>query len=197
MSVNVSNVAPSQAEIFATCVERVSEQRDKTAFIELFDFFAPRLKSYLIRRECSPALAEEITQDVMLSLWRKAHLFDRTKSSVSTWLFRIARNRRIDLIRRDKSDRLDANDPTMFPTVVEIDQGSLDARECARRVRLAIDMLPKEQAVLVRLSFFDGKPHGQIASELDMPLGTVKSRLRLAFTRLRKTLEQDEKVVIS
>lgn len=140
------------------------------------------------------ATAEEITQDTLITLWHKAGLFDRTKSSLSTWLFRIARNRRIDLIRRDKSDRLDPNDPTLFPTVFEIAEEDIDATKRDERVRAAIKALPEEQALLIRLSFFEAKAHSQIAEELDLPLGTVKSRIRLAFNRLRKGLEADEEV---
>lgn len=176
------------------CVERVADHRDQAAFIMVFNYYAPRVKSYLMRNNCTPSVAEEITQEVMTTLWHKAHLFDRRKSSLGTWLFRVARNKRIDLIRADKSDRLDPKDPTMFPTVTETDQLGPDAFERDHRIRKAIDALPVEQMSLIRASFFDNKPHSQIADELNLPLGTVKSRIRLAFTRLRKMLEEDVRV---
>lgn len=175
-------------------MEKIANERSRTAFAEIFHYYAPRVKAYLITSNCTPAQAEEITQDVMTTVWRKAALFDRSKSSVATWLFRIARNQFIDHLRRDKSDRLDPEDPTLFPKTVVIDEHELDVFERDRRVRKSIAALPKEQAELIRLSFFESKPHAQISEELGIPLGTVKSRIRLAFTRLRKTLAVDEKV---
>lgn len=186
----------SQTELFSDYVDMVAEDRDQTAFSHLFDFYAPRLKSYLMRNNCSDALAEEITQDVLITLWHKAHLFDREKSSVGTWLFRIARNRRIDYIRRDKSGRLDPDDPTLFPKTVEIEETGLDGIQRDQIVREAISQLPEEQRQLIRLSFFEDKAHSLISEELAIPLGTVKSRIRLAFNRLRKTLSDNTKVDI-
>jgi len=183
-----------QAKQFADHMERVAHERNRTSFAAIFHFYAPRVKAYLIRSNCQPAHAEEITQEVMTTVWRKAELFDRTKSSVSTWLFRIARNQFIDRIRRDKSDRLDPEDPTMFPKTVDFDDEEIDVLERDQRVRACIAQLPTEQARLIRLSFFESKPHSQISEELGLPLGTVKSRIRLAFTRLRKTLAADQKV---
>ncbi|MEP1441614.1 MAG: sigma-70 family RNA polymerase sigma factor [Hyphomicrobiales bacterium] len=183
-----------QSKHFAACMEQVAATQDRAAFAEIFHYYAPRVKAYLVKSNCPHAQAEEITQDVMSTVWRKAGLFDRSKSSVSTWLFRIARNQFIDRIRRDKSDRLDPNDPTMFPTTVEFNESEMDVYERDRRIRRCIDELPPEQATLIRLSFFESKPHRQIADELELPLGTVKSRIRLAFTRLRKTLAADERV---
>lgn len=182
------------ASQMARLMNRIAKNRDRTAFTSVFAFYAPRIKAFLMRSNCSPALAEEVTQDVMVTLWQKAHMYDPAKSSLGTWLFRIARNRRIDLIRRDKSNKLDAQDPTMFPTIEEIDTDGIDARERDQRIRMAISTLPKAQMQLIRLSFFEGQPHSQIAKKLDLPLGTVKSRIRLAFNRLRKQLSEDCKV---
>lgn len=182
------------ASQMARLMNRIAKNRDRTAFTSVFAFYAPRIKAFLMRSNCSPALAEEVTQDVMVTLWQKAHMYDPAKSSLGTWLFRIARNRRIDLIRRDKSNKLDAQDPTMFPTIEEIDTDAIDARERDQRIRMAISTLPKAQMQLIRLSFFEGQPHSQIAEKLDLPLGTVKSRIRLAFNRLRKQLSEDCKV---
>ena len=169
----------------------VAERRDQSAFAELFDFFAPRINSYLQRLGMEPGQAEELTQEVMIVLWHKAALFDPAKSSLSTWLFRIARNRRIDAFRRDKSAQLDADDPALQPSQPEAADDIYEAEERDERVRKAMLDLPEEQAVLVRQAFFLGRSHSQIADDTGLPLGTVKSRIRLAFTRLRRSLEND------
>ncbi|GAB5462560.1 sigma-70 family RNA polymerase sigma factor [Hoeflea alexandrii] len=171
--------------------ESVAERRDQAAFAELFDYFAPRIKSYLQRLGMEPGQAEELTQEVMIVLWHKAGLFDPAKSSLATWLFRIARNRRIDAFRRDKSALLDPDDPALQPSQPESADDIVEAEERDERVRKAMLDLPEEQAVLVRQAFFLGRSHSQIAEDTGLPLGTVKSRIRLAFARLRRTLEAD------
>jgi RNA polymerase sigma factor (sigma-70 family) len=172
--------------------EAVAERRDQAAFAELFDYFAPRIKSYLQRLGMEPVQAEELTQEVMIVLWHKAGLFDPAKSSLATWLFRIARNRRIDAFRRDKSALLDPDDPALQPSQPESADDIVEAEERDERVRKAMLDLPEEQAMLVRQAFFLGRSHSQIAEDTGLPLGTVKSRIRLAFARLRRTLESGD-----
>lgn len=179
-------------ERFAGLAEAVSVRRDQTAFAELFDYFAPRLKSYLQRLGMEPSQAEEMVQEVMIVLWHKAGLFDPAKSSLATWLFRVARNRRIDALRRDRSGLLDPEDPALHPSQPEAADDIVEAEERDERVRKAMLDLPEEQAVLVRQAFFLGKSHSQIAEDTGLPLGTVKSRIRLAFARLRRSLENDD-----
>jgi RNA polymerase sigma factor (sigma-70 family) len=182
-------VLVSHAE-WAALVLAVAEHRDREAFTRLFDHFVPRIEAYLSRLGADPATAEEISQDVLLTLWRKAQLFDPSKSSVTTWLYRIARNRRIDTARRDRMDYVDPMS-TDFEDVA--DDASLDmAMDMQQReevLRAAIKELPEEQLSLVRLAFFDSLSHSTIAEKTGLPLGTVKSRIRLAFARLRRTLE--------
>lgn len=178
-------------ERLARLASAVAERRDQTAFAELFDYFAPRIKSYLLRLGMESGQAEELTQEVMIVLWHKAGLFDPVKSSLSTWLFRIARNRRIDAFRRDKSALLDADDPALQPSQPESAEEIVEAEEREERVRKAMLTLPEEQAVLVKQAFFLGRSHSQIADDTGLPLGTVKSRIRLAFSRLRRSLEGD------
>jgi RNA polymerase sigma-70 factor (ECF subfamily) len=177
------------AEDCATLVDAVARRRDRIAFTQLFDHFAPRLNGFLIRQRCDPALAEEIVQDTMATLWRKAGLFDPGRSSVSTWLYRIARNRRIDLARRDRSDRIDPEDPVLHPPAAADADRLLDAQQREEILRVALASLPEEQLALVRLAFFEGLSHSEVAERTGQPLGTVKSRLRLAFSRLRRALE--------
>jgi RNA polymerase sigma-70 factor (ECF subfamily) len=183
-------VIVTDRDVFADLVARVASLRDQAAFARLFDHFAPRITGYLLRIGTDNGTAEEITQEVMVTLWRKADLFDRAKSSVGTWLFRIARNRRIDLIRRNRVADLDENDPMLIPEEERPPDESLDARRFEEIVAEVIEGLPKEQLDLVRLAFFDGLSHSQIAEATGLPLGTVKSRIRLAFARLKKALEE-------
>jgi RNA polymerase sigma factor (sigma-70 family) len=176
-------------DAFSDLVAAVAERRDKTAFTQLFDHFAPRVKAYLLRLGTDSGAAEELTQEVMVTLWRKAALFDHSKSSVGTWLFRIARNRRIDQIRRSRGETLDEDDPMLLPASLDGPDEIFDARRLEVRMQAALDGLPDEQAQLVRLAFFDSLSHSEIAERTGLPLGTVKSRIRLAFARLRRNFE--------
>lgn len=170
----------------------VAERRDRAAFTEIFDHFAPRLEAYLQRLGLDSGSAEEIAQDVMVTLWRKAELFDAGKSSVTTWLYRVARNRRIDFSRRSRTEYLDPQSSAILdlPEERRFD-AELDGHQRDDIVRSLIRDLPNEQRDLVRLAFYEGLSHTQIATQIKIPLGTVKSRLRLAFTRLRRALEAD------
>jgi RNA polymerase sigma-70 factor (ECF subfamily) len=178
-------------EEFAGLVEAVATRRDRVAFAQLFDYFAPRVHAYLLRLQLDPIVADELTQDVMSTLWQKAVLFDPTKSSVATWLFRIARNRRIDLFRRERNEAPVDEKALNIPDPAPPPDDSLDVSQREKLVRAALDVLPREQLELVRLAFFDGLTHSEIASETGLPLGTVKSRLRLAFSRLRRALDDE------
>jgi RNA polymerase sigma-70 factor (ECF subfamily) len=175
----------------ALLIAAVAKRRDRLAFARLFDHFAPRLNAYLIKMGTDPAMAEEIAQDALAVLWHKADLFDSEKSSLSTWLYRIARNRRIDVARRDRSDRIDPDDPILHPAPTPQLDDWLDASQREDAVRLAMEGLPAEQLSLVRLAFFEGLSHSEVAERTGLPLGTVKSRIRLAFSRLRRALEAE------
>jgi RNA polymerase sigma factor (sigma-70 family) len=176
---------------FPALVRAIAERRDRAAFTVLFDHFGPRLNGFLLRQGCDAALAEEVVQDTLSTLWRKADLFDPAKSSVSTWLYRIARNRRIDLARRDRSDRIDPEDPILHPAPQAEPDRLMDAQQREEALRLALESLPEEQLRLIRLAFFEVLSHAEVAARTGLPLGTVKSRIRLAFTRLRRVLEAD------
>lgn len=178
------------ADLHASLVDLVARHRDRAAFARLYDHFAPRINAYLLRLGTDRGSAEELAQEVMVTLWRKAEQFDPAKSSLATWLFRIARNRRIDMARRDRADRLDPEDSALHPAAAEDAEASLAAGEREVHVRAALAVLPPEQVELVRLAFFLDLSHSQIAERTGLPLGTVKSRLRLAFTRLRRQLEE-------
>lgn len=173
----------------ADCMEAVAQRRDRAAFATLYDYFAPRLKGYLMRMGASDVQAEELVQEVMVTVWRKAHLFDRRRATVATWLYTVARNRRVDALRREKFPDYDPEDPLLLPTAETGPFEAMEAEERASRVRAAMAALPEAQAELVRLAFFRGWTHVEIAERQGVPLGTVKSRLRLAFRKLRAGLE--------
>jgi len=169
---------------------RVAQARDRAAFAALFSHFAPRVKAYLLRLGAPPALAEDLAQEALLSLWRKAHLFDPAKASAATWLFTIARNLRIDAIRREKRPELEPED--FLPGTERGADDCLAIADDEIRLRAALKDLPPDQVQVIELSFFADKPHSQIAGELGIPLGTVKSRLRLAMARLKRALGETE-----
>jgi RNA polymerase sigma-70 factor (ECF subfamily) len=175
----------------ADLLDALASGPDRTAFARLFAHFAPRVKSYLRRLGADDALAEELVQEVMLTVWRRAQLFDRRQAGASTWIFTIARNKRIDRLRRERRPELDPDDPALVPEAETPADQQVEAGQRQARLRAAVARLPDEQARLLRLSYFEDKSHSTIADELDLPLGTVKSRLRLALSRL-KTLLEDE-----
>jgi RNA polymerase sigma-70 factor, ECF subfamily len=168
----------------ARLVQAVALRGERDAFAALFEHFAPRVKSYLLRLGASPELAEEIAQETLLTVWRRAAAFDPARAAASTWIFTIARNLRIDAARR-------ANRPTALEDPSDAVPAPLPpdavfaAVQDETRVGAAIATLSEEQSQVIRLAFFSDKPHSEIARELALPLGTVKSRLRLAMARLR------------
>ncbi len=182
---------PLQRETLDALVEAVARQ-DRAAFATLFNFYAPRVKSYLLRLNAGDSLAEELTQEVMLTVWRKAGQFDRSQASASTWIFRIARNRRIDMARRADKPELSPDEPALLPPETQSPDEAAHASARDVRVHEALKDLPEDQLSLLRLAFFDGLSHREIADRLGLPLGTVKSRLRLAFDKLRRQLSVDD-----
>lgn len=185
----------SNAELqpdFSSLVVAIAQYKDKKAFAQLFQHYAPRVKSYLLRQGADSGQAEEVVQETMLSLWRKAGMFDPRKASAGTWIFTIARNLRIDSIRKSRRPEFDPEDPAFVPDPYAAADDSLEAGQMRVRVREALNSLPEEQASVVQLSFFEDKPHGDIAKQLGLPLGTVKSRLRLAMRRIRTALGEKE-----
>ena len=182
------NDGPSSPERFTLWAAAVAKDGDQLAFIALFDHFAPRINAYLLRLGLERSAAEELTQEVMLTLWRKAHLFDPAKSSLATWLFRIARNKRIDALRRQRAENLDENDPLLLPGEAMAPDIELAAQNLTLTISSVLSELPPEQSSLIRLAYFDGLSHSEIAEISSLPLGTVKSRIRVAFSRLRGAL---------
>jgi RNA polymerase sigma-70 factor (ECF subfamily) len=171
-------------------IRAVAERGDRAAFARVFAHYGPRVKAYLRRLGADDAVAEDLTQEVMLAVWRRAQQFDRSRAALSTWVYTIARNKRIDALRRERRPDFDPEDPALVGDTELAPRGDVFAEaEQARRVVIkAVETLPAEQAQLLRIFYFEEKPHSVIAEELGLPLGTVKSRLRLALSKLRLSL---------
>lgn len=172
-------------------IEAVAMRRDREAFAQLFSYFAPRLKAWLIKSGATPGAAEDFAQDTLLTVWRKADLFDARKARAATWIFTIARNRRLDMLRRDARP-LPTPEIELASEEVRRPDDLLAMSEDAERVRNALSRLQPDQVEVLRLAFFMDSPHSEIARRLGLPLGTVKSRIRNAMIKLRLILEPSE-----
>lgn len=173
-------------------VQRVARNLDRAAFAELFDAFAPRVKTFIIRKGASPDLAEDLVQETMINVWTKAGFYDPAKGSVLTWIFTIARNLRIDRIRRESSRPVSELGDFDLPSDAPASEEILARKDEVRSVALALSKIPPEQMEILTLSFIEDLPQAEIARLLKLPLGTVKSRMRLAYGHLRKTLERPD-----
>lgn len=177
---------------FDELIDAVALHRDRAAFVEIFRHFAPRLKSYVMRLGADDRAAEDIVQESMLMVWRKADSFDRRQAALSTWIFTIARNKRIDRLRRENRPELDPNDPVLVGEAPRPAEDTVQHRQASAHLYEALKALPPEQAELVHMAYFDDMSHREIAAERSLPLGTVKSRIRLALGRLRQDLGELE-----
>ena len=186
---------PPDPARLAELIVAVGARRDRAAFAELFAYFAPRIKAYLFKRGAAAGEAEELAQETMIMVWRRAMTYDPAKAGASTWVFTIARNKRIDALRRERHPEYDPQDPAVAAVLAPAGPEAADrvvaAAQQAERLSRAIAALPAEQAELVRMAYFEDKAHGRIAEETALPLGTVKSRLRLALGHLRKAVGED------
>jgi len=187
LQVERSPVTPRVDE-HARLIRAVALDRDREAFSRLFEYFAPRLKAWLMRAGAPPGAAEDFAQDAMLTVWRKADLFDPSRAAAATWIFTIARNRRLDALRREgRAAALSAFD--LAPDEPERPDDLLTGADEAARLEEAMRQLSPDQMAVLRLAFFKGDAHSEIARALDLPLGTVKSRIRKAMIKLRLILE--------
>ena len=187
----VNSISADQRVRHADCMTEIAVNKSREAFAELFEFFAPRLKNYLLRLGTTDSEAEDLTQDVMVTVWRKAGTYDRKQASVSTWIFRVARNRRIDAQRRRNKPALEPDEPMLRPPDAEQPDDTVNRAQMESIVRAELERLPPEQVELLEAAFYRGLSHAEIAKAYNLPLGTVKSRIRLAFARLRGGLENE------
>lgn len=175
--------------IMSDLLQKVAQSRDVEAFRTLFELYGPRVKSYMMRQGADATTAEDLAQETLLTVWRKAQLYSDEKGSATTWIFTIARNLRIDRLRREVSwqplpenrdeEASDAPDP----------EQELSERERRDKVRSVLATLPPDQSEVVTLSYVEGLSHSEIAERLQLPLGTVKSRMRLAYQKVKEAVE--------
>ena len=182
---NVSSDS-NDKKFWAELIKKVETLKDTSAFEELFNHFAPRVKAFLMKSGADPQMAEECSQEVMATVWRKAHLFDPSRASASTWIFTIARNKKIDAIRKQNRPEPEQlySDQDYEPdqeSVVELQQET-------ERLTLALEELPEKQRVLVEKAYLGELSHSEIAEITGLPLGTIKSRIRLALEKLRHSM---------
>ena len=170
-----------------THMTRIRDAQDQAAFAELFQYFAPRVKAFLMRSGADATLAEECTQEVMATLWQKAHLFDASRASVATWVFTIARNRKIDALRKQR--RPEAEDLVWGPEEEPDQADILSLQQESEQLGRAIAALPEKQRELIEKAYFGDLSHSEIAEQTGLPLGTIKSRIRLALDRLRHAMK--------
>jgi RNA polymerase sigma-70 factor, ECF subfamily len=173
-------------------IEAMAARQDKAAFAGLFNHFAPRLKAFGMRQGVDAGTAEELVQETMLSVWRKAGTYDRRRANASTWIFTILRNKRIDMLRRQGRPEADLDSVAELPSDASSADDDYHAAQAGEIIRQAMVELPDEQVEVLKKAFFEDKPHSAIAEELDLPLGTVKSRIRLALARLRLVLPEGQ-----
>ena len=162
-------------------VKRIAEDRDETAFSEIFDYIAPKIKAYYIKHNLSSELAEELTQEVLSTIWIKAELFNSEKSKFITWSFTIARNKKIDFYRKNQKN---VSNEDVRDFLYENDKSN--DYEIESTINKITEELDQNQKKLIKMSFFEQKSHKIIAAELEIPLGTVKSRIRATLSKMQK-----------
>ncbi|MCC6204191.1 MAG: sigma-70 family RNA polymerase sigma factor [Hyphomicrobiales bacterium] len=182
------NAGRAEIDPFAACIVAIAERGDRQAFETLFEHFAPRVKAYLVRLGGSSVNVEELVQETMVLVWRKAGLFDPARARSSTWIFSIARNKRIDVFRRERHPEIDAEDPALQPQGEPGADSVLETKQSAAEIARALEKLSSAERQLLTLAYYEDKSHSAIAEELGIPLGTVKSRLRQVFQKLRSNL---------
>ncbi len=177
----------SKRMLWVSHMVRIRDDKDRVAFAELFDHFAPRVKGFLMKSGADATLAEECTQDVMAALWHKSHQFDPARASVATWIFTIARNRKIDILRRQRRP-----EPEDLPWGPEAEPDQADIVNLQQETKIlgdALEALPPAQRELIDKAYFGDLTHSEIAAQTGLPLGTIKSRIRLALERLRHAMK--------
>ena len=179
----------ARSDQFVDLLTRIAASKDRAAFGVVFDHFAPRVKSFMMRKGSNAEQAEDLVQETLIAVWSKAAMFSTDKGSVSTWIFTIARNLRIDKLRRERAQLYTDLEDFDAPDLSTGAEEALGRSQEDNHVVQALAQIPAEQRDLLILSFVEDVPQSEIAKRLGIPLGTVKSRMRLGYQRLRKILE--------
>lgn len=172
---------------------RAVARRDRSAFAEVFAFFAPRLKAFMMRGGADADTAEELAQEALIQVWRRADSFDPMRAAASTWVYTIARNKRIDRLRRERRPALSEEEYVSALGAAERGDEAVERNQTESRLARSLEALPEDQATVVKMAFYQDKSHSAIAAELRLPLGTVKSRIRLALARLRGLVQERDR----
>jgi RNA polymerase sigma-70 factor (ECF subfamily) len=181
------------ANSLSTALVAVAQRRDRQAFARLFVHFGPRIKTYMMQLGTPYSRAEDLAQETMIMVWRKAALFDPSKAGAATWIFTVARNLRIDQARRERHPEVSDDVLLEMPDERPLADSAVARAAEDERIRIAMAALPPDQAEVIRLSFFADLAHSAIAQRLNLPLGTVKSRLRLAMLKIRNELKDEDR----
>jgi len=166
--------------------------QDQDAFRAVFDYFAPRLKAFLMGQGTSPQMAEEVVQETMVKIWRKADQYEPARAAASTWIFTIARNMRIDHLRKSNRPEPDMDDPAFVPDPEPLATETISQAQDSAQLYAAMAELSEDQRAVLKLAYFEEKAHPEIAEALGIPLGTVKSRIRLALKNIRSRIGDSE-----
>ena len=168
-------------------MKRIQIDRDEMAFSEIFDFFAPKVNSYFIQNGIKFESSEELTQEVLSTVWVKSNLYDSNKSALSTWIFTIARNKKIDFFR--KISKIDFKEEDIREFLYQDREVNLiEENEAKKQIERINNELDEQQKIMIKMNFFENKSHKKIADELEIPLGTVKSRIRHILTKMQRLL---------
>tara|TARA_Y100001970_G_scaffold283401_2_gene398468 strand:+ start:86766 stop:87347 length:582 start_codon:yes stop_codon:yes gene_type:complete len=165
----------------------VAEQKDRASFVKIFSEFEQKIRAFVLKRGVGAGEVDDVVQETMVAAWRYAPSYDPDKGGVSTWIYTIARNKTYDHFNRSSRPEPDYSDPSFVPDV-ETPENELEQSRLENLILKTVNNLPKEQALIVRMSFYEGKSHKTIAEDLSLPLGTVKSRMRLALKKIESNI---------
>ena len=179
------------ANPFVAAILNIAESQDIGSFKKIFEYFSPRLKSFLMKSGAEESIAEEIIQETMTIIWTKADYYDPKVASPSTWIYTIARNKKIDILRKSRKAILEDIETAVLPAVEPKTEENIEHDQKFDLIAQQLDSLPKDQLDLLKMNFFEEKSHGEISELTGIPLGTVKSRIRLALEKIRGKLDKN------
>ena len=179
------------ANPFVAAILNIAESQDISSFKKIFEYFSPRLKSFLMKSGAEENIAEEIIQETMTIIWTKADYYDPKVASPSTWIYTIARNKKIDILRKSRKAILEDIETAVLPAVDPKTEENIEHDQKFDMIAQHLDSLPKDQLDLLKMNFFEEKSHGEISDLTGIPLGTVKSRIRLALEKIRGKLDKN------